>query len=256
LSELFVENAQTFIVARGGIVRTNADVAEVVIRENGVNAVRLRDNSEIRCAAAIVTVPHYRIVDLLPSMAGGISSTMISVPNTPIVSIHLWFEEAFMRHEFVGLIGRRVQWIFNKNILEQEQDSQPTSGRGHVSCVISAGGDYINMSNDELVRIALDDLRSVYRAVPSSACHSVVIREKRATFSCTPVAERSRPAHVTSIPNLFLAGDWTNTGLPATIEGAILSGEKCARLVMERINNTGPRRRMKDTPASLKEFHP
>ena len=78
----------------------------------------------------------------------------------------------------------------------------------------------------------MDDLLTVYKSVPSTPTHEVVIREKRATFSCTPAVEKLRPNHQTSISNLFLAGDWTNTGLPATIEGAIISGEKCAELAI------------------------
>jgi zeta-carotene desaturase len=146
--------------------------------------------------------------------------------STPIVSIHLWFPTDFIRHEFVGLIGRRVQWVFNRRKITAGERNLAS----HVSCVISAGREFVEMTNEQLIKIALDDLRSVYRATPRVPVHAVVIREKRATFSCTPEVERFRPDNATAVPNLFLAGDWTNTGLPATIEGAIVSGEKCAKL--------------------------
>jgi uncharacterized protein with NAD-binding domain and iron-sulfur cluster len=85
------------------------------------------------------------------------------------------------------------------------------------------------MGNDELTRVALDDLRSVYGEDIGDATRSVVIREKRGTFSCTPDVERIRPGCDTPLTNLFIAGDWTDTGYPATIEGAIMSGQTCAR---------------------------
>jgi hydroxysqualene dehydroxylase len=84
------------------------------------------------------------------------------------------------------------------------------------------------MGNDDLTRIVLEDLGSIFGAKAGHATHAVVIREKRGTFSCTPDVERIRPGFVTPVPNLFIAGDWTDTGYPATIEGAIVSGERCA----------------------------
>jgi uncharacterized protein with NAD-binding domain and iron-sulfur cluster len=84
------------------------------------------------------------------------------------------------------------------------------------------------MGNDDLTRIVLEDLEAIYGPDAGHATHAVVIREKRATFSCTPEVERIRPGCMTPVPNLFIAGDWTDTGYPATIEGAIMSGERCA----------------------------
>lgn len=231
LSELYVDGALTFIERSGGIVRLNADVVEIVIEDKNVAAVRLKDGTIIQCALVILAIPHYRLAELLPASvfsSGAINQEFISTPSAPIVSIHLWFEESFMHHEFVGLIDRRVQWIFNKKKIND-------GGRSHLSCVISAAYDTVEMTNEELVTLAIKDLQSLYSSVPPLPVHAVVIREKRATFSCTPAVERLRPNHQTAIPNLFLAGDWTNTGLPATIEGAVLSGERCADLAMSAL---------------------
>ena len=95
--------------------------------------------------------------------------------------------------------------------------------------MISAAEEFVTLTNDELVRLAVEDLRTVYAV--NDPVHSVVIREKRATFSSTPEVERLRPDQKTVVKNLFLAGDWTDTGYPATIEGALYSGERCAELV-------------------------
>ena len=120
-----------------------------------------------------------------------------------------------MPQESLGVIGRRIQWVFNRR-------------GGHLSAVISAAHAFVDLGNDELTRIALEDLVSVYGAKAGRATHTVVIREKRGTFSCTPEVQRMRPGSRTPVPNLFIAGDWTDTGYPATIEGAIMSGELCA----------------------------
>jgi len=148
--------------------------------------------------------------------------------SSPIVSIHLWLSREVMKDDFIGVVGRRVQWFFNRRKILSE------GGKGgHVSAVISAAHDYVGLGNDQLVRVAVEDYRSVYPEATDEPVHAVVVREKRATFSSTPESERLRPDHHTAAHNLFIAGDWTNTGLPATIESAILSAERCVQLVRE-----------------------
>lgn len=227
LSELYVNDAAGFIKRNGGEARVNADAAEIVAVDDKVVSVRLKDGSTIGCSAVVLAVPHYRVEGLLPSYLRGQFSAIVNIPSTPIVSVHMWFEDDFMPQDAVGLIGRRVQWVFNKRRINREMGKG-----GHVSCVISAADGFVEMSNDELTAIALADLRSAFAYVQEPV-HSLVIREKRATFSCTPESERLRPHHKTSLPNLFLAGDWTKTGLPATIEGAIRSGEECAKMAAQ-----------------------
>lgn len=225
LSELYGEPAGRFLQSRGASIRLNTDVVGLECQDGSVVAVRLRDGTLVQCRCAILGVPHYRASELVPEAARDeVLARMASVPNTPIVSIHLWFKDEFMKHEFVGLIDRRIQWVFNKH-----GTVGGTSASAYVSCVISGAEQYVDRSNDELVRIAVEDLRTLHSRV-GEPVHALVIREKRATFSCTPEAERLRPENTTRLRNLFLAGDWTNTGLPATIEGAVLSGERCARL--------------------------
>ena len=102
----------------------------------------------------------------------------------------------------------------------------------HLSLVISDAQEFIEMSKEELLTIAMKDLQRVLpKAKNANIVHSVVIKEKRATFSPAPGLEAIRPLPETSFSNLFLAGDWTATGFPATIEGAVLSGKKAAELI-------------------------
>jgi uncharacterized protein with NAD-binding domain and iron-sulfur cluster len=150
-----------------------------------------------------------------------------SIPLSPIVSVHLWFEKEVMPQEILGVIGRRIQWVFNRRKISHEKGHEQGRG-GHLSAVISAAHAMVDMGNDELIRIVLEDLESIYGANAGHTKRAVVIREKRGTFSCTPEVEQIRPGCGTPVPNLFIAGDWTDTGYPATIEGAIMSGERSA----------------------------
>ena len=227
LSDLYVHPAQKFIALHGGKIVCGADVTEALHNGSRITGVRLKGNDVVKGSGVILAVQHSRMVRLLPEILRRQPkfSAIETMPTSPIVSIHLWFDSDDMADEFVGLIGRRVQWLFNKRKI------QNTSGKGgHISAVISAADAFVDLTNDELIRLTMEDLHSVYPTFPDHPAHAVVIREKRATFSCTPATERLRPSQKTPIPNLFLAGDWTDTGHPATIEGAIVSGERCADL--------------------------
>jgi squalene-associated FAD-dependent desaturase len=230
LSDLYVEPARVYIEGHGGVVRCGADVASSVGDGKNVAAVRLKEGETIGCSALILAVPSYRAAALLPERLRetGYIASAASIPLSPIVSVHLWFEEEVMPQDALGVIGRRIQWVFNRRKICPENEK---AKGGHLSVVISAAHAVVEMGNDDLTRIALEDLRSVFGAKLGQATHAVVIREKRGTFSCTPEVERIRPGYDTPVPNLFIAGDWTNTGYPATIEGAIMSGEECAARV-------------------------
>ena len=218
LSAIFADPAIRYIEAHGGCVRCGTGVQMLVTEGGRVTAVRLRDASTIPCRAAILAVPHAEVVELYPKDAGVPEDLlrMSGAPGSPIVSLHLWFREDFMDRDAVGLIGRTIHWVFRK-------------GR-HVALTISAAYDVVDMSREEIVAVAVRELREVFGPQVGTPYHSLVIRERRATISLTPAVAAGRPGVRTGSPNLFLAGDWTATGLPATIEGAIRSGEQAADL--------------------------
>ena len=123
---------------------------------------------------------------------------------------------------FVGFIGTTTQWLFNKRrIFEMHGERHP----GYLSFVISGARKLVDHSNDELARNRFEDLRAM---IPASSkaklVRALVLKEKHATMAPAPDTYRLRPTTQTPIPNLFLAGDWVQTGLPATIESAVISG--------------------------------
>ena len=126
---------------------------------------------------------------------------------------------------FVGLPGRAMQWVFDKRALFGDAAS-------HLSLVSSGASAIVDRTNQELIDLALRELRAALPAVRDAELRrAVVVREKRATFSVAPGQPR-RPSTKTSLPGLFLAGDWIDTGLPATIESAVVSGHAAAAAVM------------------------
>lgn len=229
LSQLLVEPALDTIRRSGGDVRCNADV--VAIEQNGERFdLAVKGGTALHADAVIVAVPWHRLNMILPEPVLSKELTaMGEVPGSSIVSVHLWFPSDVMPHRFVGVIGRTVQWIFNRRKIVVDSGKD-----GHVSAVVSAAGSLTGETNERILATILADIRSVYPNTPDPV-HSMVIREKRATLALTPEVEKLRPGNRTVIPGLFLAGDWTNTGLPATIEGAILSGELAASHAIEKL---------------------
>lgn len=228
LSQLYVDGAKHFITLYGGEISCNADVVGVSVDASLSTGVKLKSGDGVQADAIILAVPPHKVVPMLPDQLKQTLSSVANLDSAPIVSIHLWFDEEFMEHEFVGLIGKRIQWLFNKRKINNEH------GKGaHVSAVISGAYGFVDKTKDELVKIAVDDIREVYRNLHGEPFHAVVVREKSATYSSSPETECLRPSNETEISNLFLAGDWTATGYPATIEGAILSAERASRGVLE-----------------------
>jgi hydroxysqualene dehydroxylase len=216
LSELFADPAKEFITGAGGEIRCHARVTRLVQEGTMVAAVETGEGSRLKCRAVILAVPPAAVEPLLPEELGrtGYLHGISELPTSPIVSLHLWFDREIMHQNVLGLVDRRVQWVFKR--------------KGYVSAVMSAAHAFVGMTNMELANIAQGDLKSVFGDQIGPARHILVIREKRATYSSSPEVEDRRPGTTTPLANMFLAGDWTATGYPATIEGAVVSGEAAA----------------------------
>ena len=149
--------------------------------------------------------------------------------SSPILNVYLWYERPFADDQICCLRDTTYEWIFHRsNFMNPGEHNQYC-----VCLVVSAARRLINVSRRQLVQAAIEDVQRVYpQTRTTQPTSSSLFWERNATFSCTPENVEKRPDHGTSLSNLFLAGDWTNTGLPATIEGATLSGHRCAGMVL------------------------
>jgi zeta-carotene desaturase len=244
LSELFVRPAVETIRRSGGDLRCGARVEEVLVSGGVTSGVRLRGSGDLEAEAVVLAVPHNIARRLLPAplRASGVLAGFDEIPFSPIVSIYLWYRDDFMGgEEILGMIGTRIQWLFNRRLLTGGGSSESARLRGFVCAVMSAAAWHEDMTNDALVQRAVDDLRSIYGEPAASPERVLVLRERRATFSLTPECEGRRPGPETGVPGLFLAGDWTATRLPATIEGAVLSAERCVERILAGETGGGAR---------------
>ena len=227
LDELFGVASERFVAARGGRVVTKSP-ARIVVDGGAISHVRI-GNEPIASSAVISTVPWHafdRVWDgEVPAPLAGLAANARATASAPIVTVNLWLDGPLTRAQFIGLVDRPMHWIFDKRAIFGAHAA-------HLSVVTSGADDIVRLDNVALTEMALDE---VQRAIPEARTlkmiRSVVVREHRATFSLAP-GEPPRPTTRTPLAGFYLAGDWTDTGLPATIEGAVLSGRLAAEAVL------------------------
>jgi hydroxysqualene dehydroxylase len=220
LSECYTQAAETFIRQHGGSVELGRGVRSVEIEGDRVTGVRLSSGECIEAEGVISAVPWFALREILPqeALAHPFFSGLKLLEPAPIVSIDLWFDPPLTQLDFAGLRGTTIQWVFSK---------PGGSGKSppYVSLVLSGAHAHVNRSKEELVAMAVRELGELLPAASGAqVVRALVIKERLATFSPRPGSERHRPAARTPVRGFYLAGDWTDTGLPATIEGAVKSG--------------------------------
>ncbi len=234
LSECYTAAAAAYIEARGGHVQTGRSVKQLLIAEGACRGVDLGAGETLKGAPVISAVPWHQLAIILPSellRTEPFFAAALTLRPAPIISINLWFDAPVTDLEFVGLRGTTIQWLFDKSRILGTNDH-------YVSLVLSGAHEHVSRSKEELLAIALRELGEMLPAVrKAKLLHSLIIKERFATFSPSPAAEPLRPPARTPIRGLFLAGDWTATGLPATIEGAVQSGYTAAREVLQVAGN-------------------
>lgn len=190
-----------------------------VLMENGqVKGLDLADGSSQNAEAYVVAVPFERMNTLLPDLP----LDLAAFSHAPITGIHLWFDRPITELPHATLLDRTIQWMFNK------QDGK------HIQLVVSASRSLVEMPRADVIDLALRELKDFFpRAAEAKLERAHVVKEVRATFSAACGLETLRPASKTIVKNLFLAGDWTKSGWPATMEGAVRSGYLAAEAVLE-----------------------
>ena len=229
LAELY-DGCRDAIRARGGTIRERAGVRQLVLRDAEIEGVLLDDGSRVTADFYLSALPHEALLGALPPAAAaqppfsGLSGLRVS----PITSAHFWFDRAVMEEPYLALLDRTVQWIFNKSLLGAEHSA---SGQ-YLQLVISASYDLVERSRAEILNLCRRELAEALPLTREAAVvKSTVIKEVAATFSPSPDCDRYRPSQATPLRNFFLAGDWTQTGWPATMEGAVRSGYLAAEAI-------------------------
>lgn len=231
LSELFAPFA-TWLTNRKGKLLLGTSVDSLII-ENGLVSGVISSKGEIFKAKSVITaLPPKQLLRILPKelQSHPTFAPLHEYQFSPIVSIYLWFDVAWCDIDFAAMLDTTIQWIFNRRKLAPHENSSVEKYPGHISLTISAGNELADTRPEEVVLLCMEELKQAFpKAAGAKLLSWKVIKEKSATFLATPAMEARRLPGKTSIKNLILAGDWTATGLPATLEGAAQSGKEAAR---------------------------
>jgi squalene-associated FAD-dependent desaturase len=229
LDELCAIPAARTLEAAGGAILTGA-VARIATDAAGQISHVLAGDVAITTRRVVSAVPWHAFSRLwkgdVPVPLSGIAAAAARMEASPIVTVNFWFDRPVMPRRFVGLVGGPMHWAFDKAAILR-------APAGHVSVVSSGAHEMARLDRSVVIELATRQMRAVFpQARTARMRQATVVREHRATFSLAPGAP-PRPTTRTPLPGLVLAGDWVDTGLPATIESAVLTGRWAAEALLE-----------------------
>jgi len=250
LAELY-DGCRTAIENKGGEVILRSPVRSLCLKDGALTAVQFDGGREETADAFVLAIPHDKLNELLPDEIRAANPSLAQLEKfkvSPITGVHFWFDREVTQEPFITLLDTQTQWIFNKTALygnSANEDAIPSEARNllasdvgkrpaqYLQLVISASYDLLRKSREEIIDLCLKEVRQALPAAREARLvKATVIKEAAATFSPEPGVDRWRPPQQTNTPGLFLAGDWTQTGWPATMEGAVRSGYLAAEAVL------------------------
>jgi squalene-associated FAD-dependent desaturase len=246
LTELY-NAAGAFINSRSGQVQFRSSIDS--FRSENARVVLCSGGKELAFDYVVLATPFDVLERMLPHTAASESlRAMLShFETSPITGIHLWFDRQVTDLEHAVLLDRTIQWMFHKSRL---QDRAKTQG-SYIELVVSSSRSLVDKSRNEIVDLALTEFREFFPAArEAKLLKSTVIKEIHATYSPRPGADSYRPTNATPWPRVFLAGDWTATGWPATMEGAVRSGYLAAQTLARAAGSSNATYIVPDLPAS------
>jgi squalene-associated FAD-dependent desaturase len=222
LGELHGDAGRAKLESLGAQVRTGCRVRG--LRACGAGWQVDTDDGELAADAVVLAVPHDVVADLAPPEAGLDPAELRALGSSPIVNVHVFYDRHVMDEPFAAAIGSPVQWVFDRTAA-----AGVTSGQ-YLAISLSAAADWQQRKAADIEEIFVAELaRLLPRAQPRSVRRVLVTREPHATFAQLPGQLARRPVNRTQSPGLVVAGAWTRTGWPATMEGAVRSGLAAAR---------------------------
>jgi squalene-associated FAD-dependent desaturase len=234
LSDLY-SSAIGYIRERGGEVLLRAAVTAINPRQQRVAITS--NTSEQEFDFAVLAAPFQNAAALLPAdaLAGPLKQKLSRFDSSPITGIHLWFDREITPLPHAVLLDRTIQWMFQKSkFLTAQRDNTGS----YMELVVSASKSLVQKSREEIIEIALRELAEFFPIVKEARLvKAAVIKEVYATYSILPGLDQYRPEAKTAWPNIVLAGDWTASGWPATMEGAIRSGYLAAEALTAAVGD-------------------
>lgn len=232
LARVHAEPAARALAELGAQVLTRAHVRAIELEAASVAGVRL-DAESIRADAVILATPHAEAAGLLPAESGVDTRALAGLASSPIVNLHLVWDRVVFPHEFAATVGSPLQWIFDRT------RAAGLAGGQYLAVSLSAADDCVGVSAESLRRRFEPEFRRLFPAARAARLEKLFVTcEPAATFRQAPGTRRLRASTQTRVRGLYLAGAWTDTGWPATMEGAVRSGLAAARAALAAAGRT------------------
>ena len=237
LSSIAGVPGRQFIEDNGGSVILRKSLQSLLFDGDIVDGAQLSDGTTLQADAYVSALPYETLLDLLPPklVTDPFFGPIAGLTSAPIVNVHLWYDRQVMKDAFIAFLESPIQWVFNRSLIQGKPDPS-----GQYVCIsLSGAWDFIDRPKGELKEMFEEEMMRVFPLARSAAIRkSLIIKQPNATFRCVPGVSSRRPSQTTPIDNLFLAGDWTNTDWPSTMEGAVRSGVYAARALSERLSHS------------------
>jgi squalene-associated FAD-dependent desaturase len=228
LSDLLMPEVKYFLESTGSTYCLGEGVQSFSFSDRSLESLTTTKGRVLQPDAVVCALPWKATASLLPETEA-LARQIRKIESSPIVAIHLLTDRAIHHEPFVGLLDSPVHWIFDRS---HQLNTQTHPGLFLYSIVTSAAYAMKSMKNQEIIDLVWDEILKHYPSMEGAIIrHSVVYKSSDATFAARPETEAWRPPAKTPWDNFILAGDWTDTGLPATLEGAALSGKIAASLL-------------------------
>lgn len=232
LSELLVTPALRFLEQHGSDVQTGVTVSGMTFQDDRIVSLATVSGETVPVSKIVFAIPPRGLEKLLTDAPGTIIlREMLSCwDESPILSVYLWYDRPVTDEPIIGLWGSKFHWVFNRHhLLDRHSCTETTSAGGNPACcvtlVVSGASDFDKMSREDVVSDAIRTMNDYFpKSLGANLVHRLVSREPHATVRLAPGTQRLRTAIKSPWPNARFIGDWTDTHLPATIEGAIASG--------------------------------
>jgi squalene-associated FAD-dependent desaturase len=235
LSELYAECRRD--IERRGEIHSRATVRKIRFSDGKFAAVVLDDGSEMQADTCVAALPHDELLELLPEQLRvncALFANLKNLQTSPITGVHLWYDRQVLDKPFLTLLDHTVQWVFNKSELYRPSGGGESDAGQYLQLVISASYELIPKARHEIIDLCVRELDEILPLTRTAQLRKAnVVKEVHATFSPRPGSDAWRPRQGTEIKGFFLAGDWTRTGWPSTMEGAVRSGYLAAEAVLE-----------------------
>ncbi len=236
LSELYV-GAEQFLAQRGAAILLNTNVESAEWDEETQQWVLRTRTGIIESDLLVLALPFEATAKLLPQMppAEGVEAFAHQLEqheHWPICSVHLWFDREITTLDHAVLLDREIHWMYNKSRLQSVRQSGRKGQGSYLELVVSTSRAFAALSREQAIAQAVSELAEFFPLVKVANLEkAALVKEVRATFGVPPGIDAARPTAVSPWPNCFLAGDWTATGWPSTMESAARSGHLAAEAI-------------------------